>query len=153
MKVNAAVLFLALLISCVSARAGEPGPAAPEAKPEHLGIAVPEVERGHRFFDLKNSLALSSFAVGLAGDALSTQKGLDRGHREINPIARPFVNSRAGTIVYSAGSFSLLAGGMYLAHKTGHHKLERIVPLGLAAWEGFLTYRNFHVSSGRRSSF
>jgi hypothetical protein len=153
MKICAAVPFLAL-ISCVSALAGEPGlPPAPEARPERPGISVPEVKRGHRFFDLKNSLVLSSFAVALAGDALSTQKGLDRGRREINPVARPFVNSRAGTIVYSAGSFSLLAGGMYLAHKTGHHKFERIVPLGLAAWEGYLTYRNFHVSSGRRSSF
>lgn len=97
---------------------------------------------------------MSSFALALTGDSLSTQKGLGRsGYREINPIARQFVNSRAGAIVYSTGSFGLLAGGMYLAHKTGHHKLERIVPFGLAAWEGFMTYRNFHVISRPRSSF
>lgn len=151
MRVQVGVLFM-LFISCSLSVAEEPGlPAAPEAKPERPGISTAEIKRQHRFFDLKNSLAMSSFAIALTGDALSTQKGLDRaGYREINPIARPFVSSRAGSIVYSAGSFGLLAGGMYLAHKTGHHKLERIVPFGLAAWEGFMTYRNFHVISHQR---
>lgn len=138
MKVRAALPMLVLLISCSLAFAGDEAekPAAPEPKP------------AHRFFDLKNSLALSSFAVTLAGDELSTQKGLDRpGTREINPLARPFVQSRAGAVVYSVGSFGLLTGGMYLAHKTGHHKWERIVPFGLAAWEGFMTVRNYHVAS------
>ena len=141
MKRRAALLTFALLLTCSLAFAGdEPErPAAPEAKP------------AHRFLDLKNSLAISSFAVTLAGDSLSTQKGLDRpGYHEINPVARPFVQSRAGAVVYAAGSFGLVTGGMYLAHKTGHHKLERIVPFGLAAWEGFLTARNYHVISHRR---
>lgn len=141
MRVHASLLILFLLTTCSLALAGdEPEkPAAPEAKPTH------------RFLDLKNSLAISSFAATLAGDSLSTQRGLDRaGYREINPIARPFVQSRAGAVVYGMGSFGLVTGGMYLAHKTGHHKLERIVPFGLAAWEGFLTARNYHVVSRSR---
>ena len=151
MRIQVGALFM-LFISCSLVLAGEPGPpAAPEAKPERPGISIAETKREHRFFDLKNSLAISSFAIALTGDSLSTQKGLDRaGYREINPIARPFVSSRAGAIIYATGSFGLLAGGMYLAHKTGHHKLERIVPFGLAAWEGFMTYRNFHVISHPR---
>ena len=127
-----------VLMWCSCALAGDESekPAAPEPKPSH------------RFLDLKNSLAISSFAVTLAGDSLSTQKGLARpGYSEINPIARPFVRSRAGAIVYSTGSFGLVTGGMYLAHKTGHHKLERIIPFGLAAWEGLMTIRNYHVIS------
>jgi hypothetical protein len=56
-----------------------------------------------------------------------------------------FVNSTPGAITYASGSFALMIGGMYLAHKTGHHKLERIVPFGMAGVEGFLTYWNFHV--------
>lgn len=141
MRDRAAQLTLVLLLTCSLAFAGdEPEkPVAPEAKPSH------------RFLDLKNSLAISSFGVTLAGDSLSTQKGLDRaGYREINPVARPFVQSRAGAIVYATGSFALVTGGMYLAHKTGHHRLERIVPFGLAAWEGFLTARNYHVISHPR---
>jgi hypothetical protein len=139
MRVRAALLILVLLICHSFALAGDEKPAAPEPKPEHS------------FFDVKNSLAMSSFALSLAGDSLSTQKGLAQpGYKEINPIARPFVQSRAGAIVYSTGSFGLVAGGMYLAHKTGHHKLERIVPFGLAAWEGVMTYRNYRVISRPR---
>ena len=141
MRDRATLLTFVLLLTCSLAFAGdEPEkPAAPEARPSH------------RFLDLKNSLAISSFAVTLAGDSLSTQKGLDRrGYGEINPVARPFVQSRAGAIVYATGSFGLVTGGMYLAHKTGHHRLERIVPFGLAAWEGFLTARNYHVISHPR---
>ena len=140
MKVRPVLLLLVLLVLCSVTYAGDPEkPAAPEPKP------------AHHFFDLKNSLAMSSLAVTLAGDSLSTQKGLSRpGFRETNPVARLFVQSRAGAIIYGAGSFGLVTGGMYLAHKTGHHKLERIVPFGLAAWEGFLTVRNYHVISRPR---
>lgn len=142
-KVRTTFLMFALLMSCSLARAGEPEkPAAPEAKP------------AHKFFDLKNSLALSSFAITLAGDSLSTQKGLGQpGFREVNPLARLFVQSRAGAVIYSTSSFALVTGGMYLAHRTGHHRLERIVPFGLAAWEGFMTFHNYHVASRPRANF
>jgi len=141
MKVRFACLIFAVLIWAPLAFAGDDSeqPSAPEPKP------------AHRFLDLKNSLAISSFAVTLTGDSLSTQKGLARpGYTEINPVARPFVRSRAGAVIYSTGSFGLVTGGMYLAHKTGHHKLERIVPFGLAAWEGFMTVRNYYVISHPR---
>ena len=141
MKVRCGWLILVLLICGSLAFAGNDSekPSAPEPKP------------AHRFLDLKNSLAISSFAVALTGDSLSTQKGLAwPGYTEINPVARPFVRSRAGAIIYSTGSFGLVTGGMYLAHKTGHHKLERIIPFGLAAWEGFMTARNYYVISHPR---
>lgn len=93
-------------------------------------------------------MAFAALAAGLTGDALSTQKGLGLpGFHEMNPIARPFVQSRTGAAFYSAASFALLGGGMYLAHKTNHHKLERVLPLVIAGWEGFLAARNYHVIS------
>jgi hypothetical protein len=102
----------------------------------------------HRFFDATNALALSSLAAGLTADALSTQKGLSYpGFYEMNPLARPFVSSRSGAAAYSAASFGLLTGGMYLAHRTHHHKLERIMPFAIAGWEGWLSARNYHVIS------
>src|ERR1700743_2672929 len=81
----------------------------------------------HKFFDVRNSLGLTAMASSLIADAVSTQKGLAYpGFHEMNPIARPFVQSRAGAAAYSAGSFALLSGIAYTAHKTGHHKLEQI---------------------------
>jgi hypothetical protein len=100
----------------------------------------------HRFFDPTNALALSSLAAGLTADALSTQKGLSYpGFYEMNPLARPFVSSRSGAAAYSAASFGLLAGAMYVAHRTHHHKFERIMPFAIAGWEGLLSARNYHV--------
>jgi hypothetical protein len=90
-------------------------------------------------------------AASLSADALSTQKGLAYpGFHEMNPIARPFVQTRSGAAVYSAGSFALLAGGMYVAHKTRHHKLERILPFAVAGWEGLLSFRNYRVIANRK---
>jgi len=118
---------------------------APPAPPAAM-IKLKPRPTEHRFFDATNSLALTSLAAGLTLDAVSTQKGLSYpGFYEMNPLARPFVSSRAGAAAYSAGSFALLAGGMYLAHRRGHHKLERIVPFAIAGWEGLLGARNYHV--------
>jgi hypothetical protein len=104
----------------------------------------------HRFTDATNLFALNSMAAGLTADALSTQKGLSYpGFYEMNPLARPFVKSRSGAAIYSAGSFGLLAGGMYLAHRTHHHKLERILPFAVGGWEGLLSLRNYRVISQR----
>lgn len=117
-------------------------PAAPSAV-----IIVKKSQReAHKFLDTTNTLALGVAAAGLTADALSTQKGLGLpGFHEVNPIARPFVQTRGGAAVYSVGSFSLLTGAMYMAHKTGHHKLERILPFATAGWEGLLSVRNYHV--------
>jgi hypothetical protein len=126
-------------------------PSAPvAAAPAIVPAVLVKPEQKHRFFDAKNSLGLALLGAGLTGDALSTQKGLGRpGYHEINPIARPFVQSRAGAAVYSAASFALMGSGMYLAHKTGHHKLERIMPFALAGWEAALTVRNYRLISSQ----
>ena len=86
--------------------------------------------RTHSFFDARNTLGFATLGASLTADALSTQKGLAYpGFAEMNPIARPFVQTRTGAAAYNAGSFGLMAGLMYWAHKTEHHKLERILPL------------------------
>jgi hypothetical protein len=116
-----------------------------------VAITLKHEPKPHSFFDARNSLGLASMAASLSADALSTQKGLAYpGFHEMNPVARPFVQTRSGAAVYSAGSFALLAGGMYVAHKTRHHKLERIMPFAVAGWEGLLSYRNYRVIANRR---
>jgi hypothetical protein len=104
----------------------------------------------HNFFDARNTFGLASLGVSLTADALSTQKGLAYpGFTEMNPIARPFVQTRLGAAAYNAGSFGLLAGLMYWAHKTEHHKLERILPFAVGGWEGLLSARNYRVIANR----
>ena len=99
---------------------------------------------------LATRLGFATLGASLTADALSTQKGLAYpGFVEMNPIARPFVQSRAGAAVYNAGSFGLMAGLMYWAHKKEHHKLERILPFAVGSWEGLLSMRNYHVIANR----
>src|SRR5260370_41180725 len=134
------IVTLLLLFTCLLVFA-EDVPSAPMPVPARPA----RTENDHPFFDFKNSMAIGAFSVSLAGDSLSTQRLLDYpGYRERNPIARPFVGSRAGTTVYSGGSLGIMMGGMYLAHKTHHHKLERIIPFAMAGREGFVSARNYH---------
>jgi hypothetical protein len=106
--------------------------------------------RTHSFFDSRNRLGLATLGASLTADALSTQKGLAYpGFVEMNPIARAFVQSRMGAAAYNAGSFGLMAGLMYWAHKKEHHKLERILPFAIGSWEGLLSARNYHMIANR----
>jgi hypothetical protein len=90
-------------------------------------------------------------AASLIADALSTQKALAYpGFSEMNPLARPFVQTRAGAAIYSAGSMAVLTGAMFAAHKTKHHKLEHVFPFAVAGWEAALSARNYHVIAGHK---
>ncbi len=125
-------------------------PSAPVAATAAALLPVTPVraELQHKFFDIRNCAGLAALASGLSADAISTQKGLGLpGFHEMNPIARPFVQSRAGAAIYNAASFAFMGGSMYLAHKTNHHKLERVLPFAIAGWEGFLAVRNYHLIS------
>ena len=86
----------------------------------------------HKFWD-KGNIAIHSanFAMQTA-DAFTTRHVLDR-HQgvERNPWARQFVtHGWAGQAAYSWG---MSVGGTiltsYLMHRTGHHKLERMLPV------------------------
>ena len=124
-------------------------PAPPLTPPAAL-IKLKTPPHTHSFFDARNRLGFATLGASLTADALSTQKGLAYpGFVEMNPIARPFVQSRMGAAVYNAGSFGMMAGLMYLAHKKEHHKLERILPLAVGSWEGLLSMRNYHAIANR----
>jgi len=113
-------------------------------------IKLQQPPRSHNFFDARNRLGFATLGASLTADALSTQKGLAYpGFHEMNPIARPFVQTRVGAAAYNAGSFGLLTGMMYWAHKKEHHKLERILPLAVGGWEGLLSFRNYRAIANR----
>jgi hypothetical protein len=84
----------------------------------------------HHFFDRGNNLRFAALAGLVAADGFTTQVALTGGgnFREMNPIARPFVkNGVAGQVAASSIGLGATTGTAYLLHKTGHHKLERLV--------------------------
>lgn len=147
-----AMIALSLGMIACSFAAADDLPSAPD--PVTVPAPAIRVRRAeHQFFDFRNSLALGTFGVALAGDLLSTERVLAYpGFRETNPIARPFVGSRTGTAVYTAGGFMALTGGMYLAHRTHHHKMERVLPWAFAGWEGLLAGWNYHYLPRARAN-
>jgi hypothetical protein len=84
----------------------------------------------HQFFERGNNTRFVVLAGLVAADGLTTQLALsgNGSFREINPLARPFVNQgTAGQVAASAIGLGASTGTAYLLHKTGHHKLERFV--------------------------
>jgi len=62
-------------------------------------------------------------------DFAVTRANLQSGGEELNPLVRPFGRSTAGLAVNFAGETAGVIGLSYFFHKTGHHRLERIVSL------------------------
>jgi hypothetical protein len=86
----------------------------------------------HAFWDKPNIAIHSANFAMQSADAFSTRHVLDR-HQGIerNPWARQFVTHGWGG--QAAYSWGLSVGGTiltsYFMHRTGHHKLERLLPV------------------------
>src|SRR2546430_9802584 len=89
--------------------------------------SLPDAPSEHRFWTLETKVNTGILAGLVAADAITTQRGLEQGYREANPIMRPFVTrGAAGQATGSALGFGAAIGTVYLLHKTHHHKAERI---------------------------
>jgi hypothetical protein len=90
-------------------------------------IASPSAPSPHRFWDSKNRELFAGVTALSAADFVVTRSNLRDGGRELDPVTRMFGRSTPGLAL----NFSLETAGIvvasYLLHKTGHHKLERIV--------------------------
>ena len=87
----------------------------------------PDAPGHEHFWTLETKINTGILAGLVAADAITTQRGLERGYREANPIMRPFVTrGTAGQAAGSALGFSAALGTAYLLHVTHHHKAERI---------------------------
>src|SRR3989449_10670377 len=95
---------------------------------------VPDAPSTRRFWSAENKIDLSIFAGQLAADAITTQKGLSEGFREVNPLMRPLVTRGvAGQATASALRFCAGLGKGYLLPVTHHYPAQRItLPLILA---------------------
>lgn len=97
----------------------------------------------HRFLDRTNLLLIAASVGGEAADGYTTQVFLKQGSHEADALARPFVNhgwaaSIAAGAIVEAGQLAI----MYGLHRKGHHRLERIAPMLVAADGGGNAYRN-----------
>jgi hypothetical protein len=119
---------------------------APLARP--VTPVKPVTRKQHTaFFDRTNNLLLATSATAIAFDGLSTQHFLANPDcHELNPVARPFVGTRAGSAAYFGASFAGELLLMRIAHNHHHHLLERIIPMLVTGSESSMVYNNYSLS-------
>ena len=94
-------LFLSILL-CVTMQA------------ENLAAAtgpLPDAPSHRPFWSVENKVGFSALGMLVAADAITTQRGLNQGLREANPLMRPFVTRGAGGEAARLGSWFWSWGG------------------------------------------
>ena len=120
-----------------SALAGDPAAVTP------VIVAAPGKVRQpasvHKFLDGLNVTMFGISAAMMAADIATTNRALQvSGSHEANPLAQ----SPASLYALKVAGFGAGLGLAYVAHKTGHHKAERIVPLILGITSGVAAAHN-----------
>lgn len=106
--------------------------------------ALEDAPQPHKFLDKTNAFTMATAAVSVSLDGLSTQYWEGLGHYyEKNPIARPFVKTRRGDALYFGTSYAAMVGFMYISHRKGWHKLERLIPIAVTVSESAWVARNY----------
>jgi hypothetical protein len=104
---------------------------------------LPEAPVQQPFLTIENKVNLSILAGFVAADAITTQRGLNEGLREMNPVMRPFVTrGAAGEAAGSALGYGAAVGVVYLLHRTHHYRAERITMRLMVAGEGGFVANN-----------
>jgi hypothetical protein len=98
---------------------------------------LPEAPSQHVFWDGKNRFLFSTVAMFSGADFAVTHMNLVNGGRELNPLVRPFTGSTPALAANFAGQTAGVIAVSYLLHKSGHHKLERMVPVANIASSAF----------------
>jgi len=107
------------------------------------GSALPDAPSQRPFWTVENKLNVSILAGLVTADAITTQRGLNQGLYEANPIMRPFVTrGAAGEAAGSALGFGAGVGAVYLLHRTHHYKAERITMRVFVAGEAAFVANN-----------
>jgi hypothetical protein len=126
----AAILLAGAL--CPSALAQGPLPDAPTPRPAiqpEPAVYVAPVRLGeqHKFWDSENRMLFAGVVASNIADFTVTYKNLQSGGRELNPVVRIFGRSAPGLALNFGGQAAGVMGFSYFLHKTGHHKMERMV--------------------------
>jgi hypothetical protein len=105
--------------------------------------ALPDAPSQQPFWTVENNVNLGILAGLVAADAITTQRGLNEGFREFNPVMRPFVTRGAlGQAAGSALGFGTGVGVVYLLHRSHHYKAERVAMRLMVAGEGGFVANN-----------
>jgi hypothetical protein len=107
-----------------------PQPVAVEPVVAVKPVAPAVLPETHKFWDNENKILFTAVAASSAADFAVTYQNLHDGGRELNPVTRLFAGSTAGLAANFAGETAGVIGLSYFFHKTGHHRLERIVSMG-----------------------
>ena len=100
--------------------------AAAGDKPKPVQRAAPV----HKFLDAKNIGLQCANVLVMAADQASSRRALQvPGTSELNPLAR----SQGALLGLKVAGMGAGLGMAYVMHRTGHHKLERIVPVVFGA--------------------
>jgi hypothetical protein len=94
-----------------------------------ISTPMPQPTEQHKFWDTRNRILFTAVAGLSAADFAVTRSNLQNGGQELNPVTRVFGTSTAGLALNFAGETAGVVGLSYFFHKTGHHKLERLVSL------------------------
>ena len=98
----------------------------------------------HRFWDRTNVLLFSGISVFRGLDYASTRNMQARGREEIL-LPDDVVNNSAGFASLEAAASATSIGLSYWMHRTGHHKLERLVSMvNIGASAGAVSYGLVH---------
>jgi hypothetical protein len=102
--------------------------------------AIPDEPSPRPFWTVENKVDFGILAGLVAADGITTQRGLNQGLREVNPLMRPLVTRGAGgEAVGSALGFGAGVGVAYWLHRGHHYKAERITMRLMVAGEaGFV---------------
>jgi hypothetical protein len=107
------------------------------------GSSLPDAPSQQPFWTVENKVNISILAGLVAADAITTQRGLDLGLREVNPLMRPFVTRGAtGQAAGSALGFGAGIGVVYLLYRTHHYKAERVTMRLIVGGEGAFVANN-----------
>lgn len=138
--------LLCLLGICPASQAQGPLPDAPIPIPavEHTSTFVSNPQPGsreHRFWDRQNKILFVTSAALSGADFAVTRSNLQGGGVELNPVVRMFGRSTPGLALNFAGETAGVVAVSYFFHKTGHHKLERLVSVvNIGASAGAVSY-------------
>jgi hypothetical protein len=99
----------------------------------------------HKFWDKENIALFAAAGALCAADFTVTRQNLQGGGRELNPIVRIYGRSSGGLALNFAGEAAGGIGLSYFFHRTGHHRLERVVSLfNISTSAGAVTYGMTH---------
>lgn len=92
-----------------------------------LVATSPYVHPEHKFWDAPNRALFLTTAALNGADFAVTRANLQSGGKELNPVVRIFGRSTPGLALNFAGETVAVISMSYLFHRTGHHRLERVV--------------------------